>query len=106
MLRRGRLRDPNAASDLAVYRQEYGLPALNSGQFLRVDQRGVQGSYPTADDGWSAEISLDLDMISAAAPKADIILVEADSANGNDLGGSVNEAVALGAGPIAMITVS
>ena len=93
--------DPNAASDLAVYRQEYGLPALNSGQFLKVNQRGVQGSYPTPDDGWSAEISLDLDMISAAAPKADIILVEADSANTDNLGASVNEAVALGAGYVS-----
>jgi hypothetical protein len=93
--------DPNAAADLAMYRQQYGLPALNSGQFIKVNQRGTQGDYPVADEGWSAEISLDLDMISAAAPKADIILVEADSANGDSLGASVNEAVALGAGYVS-----
>ncbi|MEU6324627.1 carboxypeptidase regulatory-like domain-containing protein [Streptomyces sp. NPDC047009] len=93
--------DPNAASDLAVYRQQYGLPTLNPGQFIKVNQEGLQSNYPRADSGWAGEISLDLDMVSAVAPKANIILVEANNAITPDLGASVNEAVALGAGYVS-----
>src|SRR5262249_30376567 len=85
--------DPNAAPDLAVYRQQYGLTPLGTGQFIKVNQDGVQGTYPQSDSSWSGEISLDLDMVSAIAPKADIILVEANSTSTDDLGASVNEAV-------------
>ncbi|MET8327335.1 carboxypeptidase regulatory-like domain-containing protein [Streptomyces sp. NPDC005181] len=89
--------NPNAASDLAVYREQFGLPPLKPGQFIKVNQRGLQGDYPQAHEGWAAEISLDLDMVSAIAPNANIILVEADSAAVADLGAGVNQAVALGA---------
>ncbi|MEZ0066266.1 subtilase family serine protease [Streptacidiphilus sp. MAP12-20] len=92
------LDDPNAEADLATYRSQYGLPACTTanGCFSKVDQNGGT-SYPTADSGWAGEISLDLDMVSAIAPNAHIILVEASSASMTDLGTSVNEAVALGA---------
>jgi N-acetylneuraminic acid mutarotase len=93
--------DPTAASDLALYRQQYGLPALKDGQFLKVNQRGRRDHLPIPDEGWAAEISLDLDMVSAVAPQANIILVEADTASSADLGPSVNEAVALGAGYVS-----
>jgi N-acetylneuraminic acid mutarotase len=93
--------DPNAASDLAVYREQYGLPPLSPGQFSKVNQQGVQGNYPQADSNWAGEISLDLDMVSAVAPKANIILVEANNATIAALGASVNEAVALGAGYVS-----
>nr|WP_243639938.1 putative Ig domain-containing protein [Streptacidiphilus pinicola] len=90
--------DPNAESDLAAYRSQYGLPACTTanGCFKKVDENGGT-NYPTADSGWAGEISLDLDMVSAVAPDAHIILVEATSANMSDLGTSVNEAVSLGA---------
>lgn len=90
--------DPTAEDDLAVYRAQYGLPpcTTDNGCFQKVDQRGGT-DYPTADPGWAGEISLDLDMVSAAAPKAHILLVEADAAYGDDLGASVDTAVALGA---------
>ncbi|MEZ0067285.1 subtilase family serine protease [Streptacidiphilus sp. MAP12-20] len=90
--------DPNAESDLATYRSQYGLSACTTanGCFKKVDENGGT-SYPTADSGWAGEISLDLDMVSAIAPNAHIILVEATSATISDLGTSVNEAVALGA---------
>nr|WP_234434140.1 carboxypeptidase regulatory-like domain-containing protein [Streptomyces sp. NRRL F-5126] len=90
--------DPNAGADLAVYRAQYGLPACTSddGCFTKVDQRGGT-DYPAPDPGWAGEISLDLDMVSAAAPNAHILLVEADSASFEDLGAAVDEAVALGA---------
>lgn len=89
--------NPKAAADLAVYRQQFGLPPLTDGQFIKVNQDGIQGHYPRFQDGWAAETILDLDMVSAVAPKAKIILVEANSDRVDDLGESVNEAVALGA---------
>ena len=94
--------DPNAESDMAAYRSQYGLPACTTetGCFQKVDQTGGTG-YPSADSGWAGEISLDLDMVSAIAPEAHIILVEADSASMDDLGTSVDEAVALGAGYVS-----
>jgi len=94
--------DPTAEADLAVYRAQYGLSACTTanGCFSKVDETGGT-SYPTPDPGWSGEISLDLDMVSAVAPAAHIILVEASSANFSDLGAAVDEAVALGAGYVS-----
>nr|WP_261994700.1 carboxypeptidase regulatory-like domain-containing protein [Streptomyces sp. me109] len=90
--------DPSAEADLAVYRQQYGLPACtsDSGCFHKVDQRGGT-DYPTPDPGWAGEISLDLDMVSAIAPNAHILLVEADDNSFESLSAAVDEAVALGA---------
>ncbi|MEU6218222.1 carboxypeptidase regulatory-like domain-containing protein [Streptomyces sp. NPDC047022] len=90
--------DPNAEADLAAYRAKYGLPPCTTadGCFTKVSQRG-DTDYPAPDQGWAGEISLDLDMVSAAAPDAKILLVEADNPNGDDLGAAVDEAVKLGA---------
>ncbi|MER5757500.1 carboxypeptidase regulatory-like domain-containing protein [Streptomyces sp. NPDC002088] len=90
--------DPTAEEDLAVYRAQYGLSACttDNGCFKKVDQRGGT-DYPAANSGWAGEISLDLDMVSAAAPYANIVLVEADSASFDDIGASVDQAVAQGA---------
>ncbi|MCX5386772.1 S53 family peptidase [Streptomyces sp. NBC_00083] len=90
--------DPNAESDLAAYRSQYGLPACTTanGCFKKADQNGGT-NYPTADAGWAGEISLDVDMVSAACPQCHILLVEADSANMDDLGAAVNRAVTMGA---------
>ncbi|HEY3505541.1 MAG TPA: carboxypeptidase regulatory-like domain-containing protein [Actinocatenispora sp.] len=90
--------NPNAEADLAVYRQQYGLPPCTTanGCFAKVDQRGGT-DYPAANAGWAGEISLDLDMVSAIAPNAHILLVEGDDASFDALGTSVNTAVALGA---------
>nr|WP_145797641.1 putative Ig domain-containing protein [Kitasatospora atroaurantiaca] len=90
--------DPNAESDLAAYRSQYGLPACTTanGCFKKVDQRGGT-SYPSADSGWAGEISLDVDMVSAVCPNCHILLVEADSATMENLGTAVNTAVSLGA---------
>ncbi|MFJ4922961.1 carboxypeptidase regulatory-like domain-containing protein [Streptomyces sp. NPDC088725] len=90
--------DPTADADLAVYRAQYGLPACTAanGCLTKVDQRGGT-DYPSPDPDWAGEISLDLDMVSAAAPSAHILLVEADSPGFEDLGNAVETAVALGA---------
>ncbi|MET8803100.1 S53 family peptidase [Streptomyces sp. NPDC004546] len=90
--------DPSAESDLAVYRSQYGLPACTTanGCFKKVDQNGGT-KYPRGNSGWAEEISLDLDMVSAACPNCKILLVEASSATMTNLGTAVNTAVNLGA---------
>ncbi|WP_406429735.1 carboxypeptidase regulatory-like domain-containing protein [Streptomyces sp. NBC_01589] len=94
--------NPNAEADLAVYRSQYGLPPCTTanGCFSKVDQRGGT-DYPDPDPGWATEISLDLDMISAVAPNARILLVESDAAGIDELGAAVDQAVALGAGYVS-----
>ncbi|MGW4161400.1 putative Ig domain-containing protein [Streptomyces sp. NPDC004788] len=90
--------DPNAESDLAAYRSQYGLPACTTanGCFKKVDQNGGT-NYPTADSGWAGEISLDVDMVSAVCPQCHILLVEANQPSMADLGTAVNRAVTMGA---------
>ena len=91
--------DPNAASDLATYRSNFGLSACTvaSGCFKQVSQTGSTTSLPTNDTGWAGEEALDIDMVSAVCPNCNIILVEATSATDANLGAAENEAVALGA---------
>jgi subtilase family serine protease len=95
--------DPNAEADLAAYRSGFGLPACDSsdGCFRKVGESGSADSLPQPDSGWSEEISLDLDMVSAVCPQCHILLVEADSSSLTDLGQSVNTAVSLGAGYVS-----
>ncbi|WSS49728.1 S53 family peptidase [Streptomyces sp. NBC_01180] len=90
--------DPNAEQDLASYRSQYGLPACttDNGCFTKTDQDGGS-NYPAPDAGWAGEISLDVDMVSAACPQCHILLVEANSASMDDLGAAVNQAVKQGA---------
>ena len=91
--------DPRAEQDLAIYRRTFGLPACTTanGCFRKVSQTGSSLRYPSPDQGWSGEISLDLDMVSAVCPKCHILLVEANTASFGDLGAAVNMAVRLGA---------
>ncbi|HEV2982022.1 MAG TPA: S53 family peptidase [Solirubrobacteraceae bacterium] len=94
--------DPNAESDLAAYRAEYGLaPCIAStGCFRKVDQRGGI-AYPEANASWAGEISLDLDMVSAICPNCHILLVEADTNEATDLAAAEDQAVAQGATEIS-----
>ncbi|HEY1919855.1 MAG TPA: carboxypeptidase regulatory-like domain-containing protein [Streptosporangiaceae bacterium] len=90
--------DPDAATDLAVYRAQYGLPPCTTANrcFRKVNETGGT-SYPAPNASWAQETSLDLDMVSAACPHCHILLVEADSNSLDDLSAAVDEAVALGA---------
>jgi subtilase family serine protease len=94
--------DPQAEHDLATYRSQFGLPACTSrtGCFRKVDQSGGR-SYPAPDPGWSQEISLDLDMVSAVCPACHILLVEATSSSQANLGAAVDTAVRLGADAVS-----
>jgi Putative Ig domain len=90
--------DPNAESDLATYRSQYGLPPCTTanGCFRKVNETGGS-TPPSADAGWAEEESLDLDMVSAVCPSCHILLVEATQPSMADLGTAVNTAVNLGA---------
>jgi len=91
--------DPNAESDLGTYRSQFGLSACTTanGCFRKVNQNGVQGSYPRSNTGWAEEMSLDVDMASAICPNCHILLVEATSNSNANLAASVDTAVRLGA---------
>ena len=91
--------DPYAASDLAVYRAQFGLPACTTanGCFKKVNETGSTSPLPNVDVGWAGEISLDVDMVSAICPNCHILLVEASTGNFPDLGAAVNTAVRMGA---------
>jgi subtilase family serine protease len=88
--------DPNAESDLAVYRAQFGLPPCTTanGCFRKINQDGATTPLPAPDGGWSEEIALDLDVVSAVCPKCSIVLVEATSASAKNLGTAVNTAAA------------
>ncbi len=85
--------DPNAESDLGVYRSQFGLPPCTTanGCFKKINQSGGT-NYPKANGGWAQEISLDLDMASAICPNCKILLVEATSNSFANLAAAVDQA--------------
>lgn len=87
----------SAEGDLAVYRQQYGLPPCTaaSGCFRQVDQNGGT-NYPRTNNGWNVEAALDLQMASAMCPSCSIVLVEAKSSSLANLAAAVNTASGLG----------
>jgi hypothetical protein len=96
--------DPNAEADLGVYRAEFGLPPCTTANhcFKKVNQSGDEGNLPYPDTtGWSVEVSLDVQMVSAICPNCHILLVEANSQQFSDLGAGVDAAARLGANQIS-----
>jgi MYXO-CTERM domain-containing protein len=99
--------DSNAASDLAQYRSQFGLPPLpvctsghgGVGQTPCFSQVAENGSASTGTDSGSAdgETSLDMDMISAACPDCSILLVELTQLADQDILAGAQTAIALGA---------
>jgi subtilase family serine protease len=79
--------DPTIASDLQQFDKQFGLTAFGgAGQptFTKVNQTGGS-TMPVGDKGWAVEISLDVEWAHAVAPKANILLVEANSNSYTDL---------------------
>jgi subtilase family serine protease len=91
--------NPDAVSDLAVYRKAWGLPACNTstgaGCLTKVNQEGKASPLPapSGTTGWATEESLDVDMVSAICPKCHIYLVEAVGPSNANLGTGVDAAV-------------
>jgi hypothetical protein len=78
--------DPNIKTDLATFDSHTGLAAPPS--FKQVQLNGVT----QVDAGWSGETSLDVEWAHAVAPQANLLLVEAPSANFSDLLNAVSYA--------------
>ena len=91
--------DPNANSDLKVYRSHFHLPACttSNGCLHILNQHGKGSPLPRADAGWAVEESLDLDMVSAICPKCHIMLIEATNPSDVNLGTAEDTAIARGA---------
>ena len=73
--------NPNAESDLATFRAQYGMPACTTanGCFKKINQTGAASPLPVGDTGWGTEIDLDIEAVSAACPLCHITLVEANT---------------------------
>ncbi|MGA9370848.1 MAG: S53 family peptidase [Solirubrobacterales bacterium] len=95
--------DNTAEADMNTYRSTYGLPACTTanGCFKKVNQSGVQGSYPANNTGWALETQLDLEMVSAVCPGCKILLVEATSNVSANLYAAEDTAARLGATEIS-----
>ncbi|HEX3477947.1 MAG TPA: S53 family peptidase, partial [Kofleriaceae bacterium] len=90
---------PNAESDLAAYRTKYGLPACTkaSGCLTIVNQNGAASPLPAnapANDDWTVEAALDLDLASAACPNCKLLLVLANDDQSDGLYTANNAAAA------------
>jgi subtilase family serine protease len=95
---------PHLASDLGVYRKEYGLPPCTtaSGCLRIVNQEGKPSPLPRPDPlGWGVEETADVSMVSAACPRCKIIVVEGKTESFGDLAAAENTAVRLGANVIS-----
>jgi kumamolisin len=83
--------DPDAATDLATFSTQFGLPAATFSVVY------ASGKKPPQDStgGWELEESLDIEWAHAMAPSAKIILVEAASTSFTDLFTAESKAAAL-----------
>jgi hypothetical protein len=96
--------DPAIEEDLATFDSHYGLAACTTanGCFTKVSQTGSTTALPKADkEGWSVEITLDVEAAHAVCESCKILLVEANEPSDADLVTAVKEAVKLGATEIS-----
>jgi len=85
--------DPDAASDLAQFSDQFGLP-FNSKKFKVVYASGTRPNIdPTG--GWEVEESVDIEYAHAMAPNAMLYLVEAKTNTDTDLYAAVRMAANL-----------
>lgn len=89
--------------DLKKFSSEFGLTSPTSSSFQIVN---AGGGTPAVDAGWAAEISLDVQWAHAIAPRAKIVLVQADSALRVDMVKAVQKAASMseanGGGVVSM----
>jgi len=104
--------DDMAATDLAFFSNQFGLPAANFAVHFAQPNSGpnctTEGPMPAADPsgGWEVEESLDIEWAHAMAPGAMILLVEAQSNSNPNLLCAVDYAnfllSGLGGGEVSM----
>jgi subtilase family serine protease len=97
--------DASAYSDVSTYRAQFGLSPLTNCTtsdtthhcFWQVGQTGSTTALPSRSNaGWSAEQSLDMDMVSAICPNCNILLVEANTSSTANLDAAAGAAAAFG----------
>lgn len=73
---------PTAATDLAYFSSQFGLPAANlTVEYANASSGACNGAKPSASSDWELEEALDIEWAHAMAPKAQIYLVEAQSSS-------------------------
>ena len=93
--------DPNIISDASFFNSHFGLPAFNTtgnATFQVVNENGQSSPLPanasSSTGGWDTEEALDVEWAHTIAPKANIILFEANSSSDSDLFTAVQTAAA------------
>src|SRR5450631_2615871 len=86
--------DPNAESDLAVYRSTFGLPPCTTanGCLQIIASKKARGNAE-----WAREASIDLDMASAICPNCKLMVYQAKDTKDGNLAAGVAAAVSAGA---------
>ena len=96
---------PNAANDLRVFSNQFGLPMPTTGTGGNFQVVFANGRQPSVNANWNIEAALDLQWAHAMAPQAKIYLVEAASASYSDLLNAVsvaNQLLGSGGGEVSM----
>jgi kumamolisin len=81
---------PTAADDFDAFSTQFALPlsgdmSCGDGSQVCFKQVSATGSTPSVNCGWSQEAALDIEWAHAMAPRAQIVLVEANSNSLSDL---------------------
>lgn len=93
--------NPNAEADLAVFNQKFDLPpcTTSNGCFIKLYANGTK---PAGNANWGLEIALDIQWAHAVAPKAKILLIEAQDNSFSALIQAIQVAIKKGANVISM----
>jgi kumamolisin len=84
---------PTAASDLATFSAQFGLPTAKFDKVYATGKKPASGCTGIAGlENWGLEESLDIEYAHAMAPNAIIVLMEAASASDADLYSAVQKA--------------
>jgi hypothetical protein len=81
--------DPNLATDVSTFDARFSLPDPS----LTVVAQDGSSQLPAAEADWAQETALDVEWVHAIAPQANLLVVEANSANEADLYAAVDYAV-------------
>lgn len=74
--------DPTIASDLTKFKRQYGITGCN---LTATNQQGKKKLPSATDSGWTIEETLDVEWACAMAPKASLLLVEANTSDLSDM---------------------
>ena len=117
------MHNPNAAAELAIFNQKFGLPACTTKAIAtnatlplppapasgcefsvvyNTPSSAMTATAPAYNSGWAMEIALDVQWAHATAPLARIVLIEAPDASVNSLLGAVRLANLMGPGVVSM----